>query len=791
MAIRKDLDDMLNSLMDGGGSGSSSTPARSHTTPRAVRKSKFDNMSVDDLLHALEEEKHHIEDEQPVIPDNTPPASWEFAPPTHEFAPAPENIAPEEPSAEEAPNIIAEVMHTEPTAEMTRVFDTVPASEELPKPAKKKKIVITGEPPDYEALRRQEFEREQQAQRAAEAAAEEARAAERAKRAAEAAAERQRLAEEAEQRRLAREEAERQRRLAEEAEQARLAEEAERRRLAQEEAERQRRLAEEAEQARLAEEAERRRQAEEAERQRLAEEAEKQRRIEEMKRLAEAAEEKTADPVTFAEEIIVNSAAEEDVDAAIEALGEAAAAPAEETAEAAAETAKPRKISLFKKLKNKGKEEPKPETEAAPEDGLFEPAEEPSATDLIDAAIAAIHDEEISHDSDPVGNMLENIREDAAEAIADMDEVKEEEPAAASDQPLIMSDEDIISGLTPDLKERFDALPADKQQQVIEMRRAQMGAIAPPIVIDEPEEDILPEEDTDFVEPETEEKADEPEQSEEKAPEKSEEPKEEAKTEEAAPAAEEKPKGKVTSALEKILDEDPDELIAQRKENVESSSADTAKDPNRKKLLYTILGVVMTAFAVIGIIATIAKGVGLAKSFTSGEVKKDSFTQMVYPAAIMDIEPFSDPSQLTSEQIVTATIWSIIMDDSKISKYDLTLDTVTIPDVDVEKYAVELFGENIPQFNHCTVGPIESRFYYSDEAYNVKVKPITHTYSPEVKSIVKNGSEYTLTVDYIAELPQWMEKSVAKQAEYKLTEKEDGTFRFNSMKILSVNSGNI
>ncbi|MBR1432223.1 hypothetical protein [Ruminococcus sp.] len=801
MAIRKDLDDMLNSLMDGG--GSSSTPARSHTTPKAVRKSRFDNMSVDDLLHALEEEKHHIEDEKAVIPDNTPPASWEFAPPTHEFAPSPESIVPEESPAEEVPNIIAEVMHTEPTAEMTRVFDTVPVSEELPKPAKKKKIVITGELPDYEALRRQEFEREQQAQRAAEAAAEEARAAERARRAAEAAAERQRLAEEAERRRLAQEEAERQRRLAEEAEQARLAEEAERRRLAQEEAERQRRLAEEAEQARLAEEAEKRRLAqeeaerqrrlaEEAEQARLAEEAEKrrlaeeeaerQRRIEEMKRLAEAAEEKAPAPVTFAEETIVNSSAEEAVDAAIEALGEAAAAPAEEMAEAAAETAKPKKISLFKKLKNKGKDEFKPDTEAAPEDGLFEPAEEPSATDLIDAAIAAIHDEEVSHESDPVGSMLENIREDAAEAIADMNEAKSEEPENTSDQPLIMSDEDIISGLTPDLKERFDALSADKQQQVIEMRRAQMGAIAPPIVIDEPEEDILPDEDIAPEEPETAEKA------EETAPEK---PEDEEKPAEAAPEKEEKPKGKVTSALERILDEDPDELIAQRRENVESSSDEPAKDPNRKKLLYTILGVVMTAFAIIGIIATVFKGIGLARSFTSGEVKKDSFTQMVYPAAIMDIEPFSDPSQLTSEQIVTATIWSIIMDDSKISKYDATLDTVTIPDVDVEKYAVELFGENIPQFNHCTVGPVESRFYYSDGAYNVKVKPITHTYAPEVKSIVKNGSEYTLTVDYIAELPTWMEKTVAKQAEYKLTEKEDGTFRFNSMKIISVNSGNI
>ena len=756
MAIRKDLDDMLNSLMEGGGSGSSPTPARSHTAPRAVRKSKFDSMSVDDLLHALEEEKHHLEDEQPVIPDNTPPASWEFAPPTHEFAPQQENTVVREAAPEEVPDIISEVMHTEPSLETTRVFDSVPMNEELPKPAKKKKIVITGELPDYDALRREEMEREQQAQRAAEAAAEAARAAERERRAAEAAAERQRLAEEAEQRRLAREEAERARQA--------------------EEAERQRRLAEEAERARQAEEAER------------------QRRIEEMKRLAEAAEEKEPEPVTFAEEIIVNStAAEDDVDAAIEALGEAAAAPAENVEEAAAEAAeKPRKISIFKKLRGKGKEEAKPEEETAPEEGLFEADEnEPSATELLDAAIAAIHDEEVSHESDPVGSMLENIREDAAEAIADIDSADkvEDKTEEKSAEPLIMSDEDIISGLTPDLLERFKALPADKQQQVIEMRRAQMGAIAPPVVMDEPEEDMLPDEDITGTEENT------PETSEETAPEKeegseAEEKSEDKKEDEKKPEETEKPKGKVTAALERILDEDPDELIAQRSENTESSSAETS-DGNKKKLIYTILGVVMTAFAVIGIIATIAKGVGLAKSFTSGEVKKDSFTQMIYPAAIMDIEPFSDPSQLTSEQIVTATIWSIIMDDSKISKYDLTLDTVTIPDVDVEKYAVELFGENIPQFNHCTVGPIESRFYYSDGAYNVKVKPITHTYAPEVKSIVKNGNEYTLTVDYIAELPQWMEKSVAKQAEYKLTEKEDGSFRFNSMKILSVNSGNI
>ena len=45
---------------------------------------------------------------------------------------------------------------------------------------------------------------------------------------------------------------------------------------------------------------------------------------------------------------------------------------------------------------------------------------------------------------------------------------------------LVLSDEDIISGLTDDLRVRFEALPADKQKQIIEMRRSQLGAVAPP-----------------------------------------------------------------------------------------------------------------------------------------------------------------------------------------------------------------------------------------------------------------------------------------------------------------------
>ena len=783
MAIRKDLDDMLNSLMDGGSGGGSSSPARSHNTPRAARKSKFDDMSVDDLLHALEEEKHG--DEELPVSDDTPPAVWEFAPPSEDI-PVPDPVSPDD-GEEDVPSIISEVMHTEASAETTRVFDTIPMTEEIPKPVKKKKIVITGELPDYEALRREEMEREKQAQRAAEAAAEEAHAAERARRAAEAAAERARLEEEARLRRQAQEEAERLQQEQEAAErqrrieEARLAEEAERqRRIAQIEAEKQRRAAEAAEQARLAEEAERARLAEEAEnariaaeaeQARLAMEAEQQRRIEEMKRLAEEA-------VRDSAEINDNGIADE-VDNAIEALGDAAAEAAPEEAE------KPKKMGFFKKLISKAKEETETAEEKAPEDGLFEnSSDQVSATDLIDAAIAAInHPEEEAPvpESDPVGDILDNIREDAAEAIDDISSHRE--PSAP--KQLILSDEDIIAGLTPELKERFDELTPDKQRQVIDMRRSQLGGIAPPAEEDTADaEEFIPEEEF-TPEPEIESISEALNESEVI----------EDTTEEApAPAVPEQPEKapeKPASALKSILDEDPDKLVAQRREHTEFSPAGTSAVPNRKKPVYTILGVVLSVFAVIGIIATALKVAGSFHSFTSGEVKKDSFTQMIYPAAIMDIEPFSDPSQLTSEQIITATIWSIIMDEKKVSNYELTLDTVSIPDVDVEKYAVELFGENLPPFSHSTVGPVESRFYYADGVYNVKAKTITHTYAPEIKTIVKNGKEYTLTVDYIAELPQWMEKTVAKQAEYKLTEKEDGTFRFNSMKILNVNNGNL
>ena len=638
MTIRKDIDDMLNSLKNSGEAPKTESAKAAAAQPKQ-RKSIYDDMSVDDLLNALTDTKQ----------------------------PEPAEV----PEEEEVPVIVSSVMHTEASTQSTRVFSAAeiaemeakaaekaePAAEENPVPKKKKKIVISAELPDYEEIRRRDLEKgrleRETADRAAREAEEKARL------------EAERAAREAEEK--ARLEAERAAREAEE--KARLEDE---------------RAAREAEEkARLEDE-------------RAAREAEEKARLEAERAAREAEEKARLEAENTAHEVTAEEGSDEVHD--------------EETDD---------KSGIFSKIKNifsSDKEEPEADGETDTEEnpvselaeelfgnmnnGLETTDESEPPTDLTETeseiATPPILDETAEDDdsTDSVDSLLDNIREDTAAAIADL-----EAPAVEKEE-------------TPETPAEVPEEPAKKR------------------------------------------------------------------------------KSRVTSALEGILDENPDEIISERSEKTEDD-VKTPKKRHFKKKLYTFLGVVFSIFAVIGIVATVTKCAGLLKSFTSGEVKKDSFTQMIYPAVIMDIESFNSPEELTSEQVITATLWSIIMDDSKSSKYESSLgDTVSIPDVDVEKYAVELFGENLPTFEHCTVGPVESRFYYSDGAYNVRLRPIIFTYSPEIKSIVKSGSNYTLTVDYIDELPSWMEKSVAKTVEFGLTQNDDGTFCIKSMKILSVKSSN-
>lgn len=254
-----------------------------------------------------------------------------------------------------------------------------------------------------------------------------------------------------------------------------------------------------------------------------------------------------------------------------------------------------------------------------------------------------------------------------------------------------------------------------------------------------------------------------------------------------APAESEIKKEGITDVLHNILDENPNEIINQRKNLTEYNSV--PRKESLKKGFYAVFGVIFSLLACVGLVTVIAKGISFFNSYSSGESRKEGFEEVIYPAVIMDIESFNSPAELPSEQILTAAIWSMIMTDGVTEQYELTFDVVMIPAADVESYAVKLFGDNLPELTHTTVGPSESRFYYNEEtkSYNVPVAPVTYTYTPEIKEATKNGDEYTIKVDYIDELPSWLPKTSSKSVKFILTE-NNGEYQIKSMEILATST---
>ena len=240
----------------------------------------------------------------------------------------------------------------------------------------------------------------------------------------------------------------------------------------------------------------------------------------------------------------------------------------------------------------------------------------------------------------------------------------------------------------------------------------------------------------------------------------------------------------VAGVLHNILDENPDDIM-----NSQKYFADSETEPKKgrfKKFFYASFGVIFALLACIGLVTVIAKSISYFNSYTSGETKKEGFEDILYPVVIMDIESFNAPTELPSEQVLTAAIWSMILADDVTLQYEKTFDVVKIPAADVESYAVKLFGENLPELTHTTVGPAESRFYYNEEtkSYNVPIAPVTYTYAPKIKEATKNGNEYKVTVDYIDELPSWLPETSSKSVQFTLVE-VNGEYQIKSMNIIS------
>ncbi len=250
----------------------------------------------------------------------------------------------------------------------------------------------------------------------------------------------------------------------------------------------------------------------------------------------------------------------------------------------------------------------------------------------------------------------------------------------------------------------------------------------------------------------------------------------------------------VVSALKEILNESPESIAYEKDLPVEEEiNVSVKKKGGFKKGVYAFFGVIFFVFAIVGFTFSVGQGIKYVRSFTIGNDKKSELTDTVYPAVIMDIEAFKSPSELSSEQIINASIWSLIMSDD-INKYSKTFDIISVPAVDIEKYAANLFGDSLPPLKHQTVGSGDVKFYYNEQtkSYNIPTNPTMFSYKPKVSAVSKNGNIFTVEVQYIKEMPHWMEKSsdkfnsVSKVVKFKL-EKNNDKYIIDSMEIVKIN----
>ena len=247
----------------------------------------------------------------------------------------------------------------------------------------------------------------------------------------------------------------------------------------------------------------------------------------------------------------------------------------------------------------------------------------------------------------------------------------------------------------------------------------------------------------------------------------------------------------------RIFDESSDEIADEKKETpepdeYEDSSEETApKNPH--KTINTVVGAVLLVFAVIGIISVLGYAIKHIRSFTEGESKQSEFADAVYPAVIMDIEAFQNGSELSSQQVITASVWKPIM-SGEIDKYEQTFDIISVPAVDIEAEAVKLFDTEFPELEHQTVGSGEIKFYYNEDTqtYNIPSKPLLFSYKPKVTALSRDGDIYTAEVEYIQEKPYFMEENskydseVSKIVKFRLKPTGDD-YAILSMEIVKLN----
>ncbi len=175
---------------------------------------------------------------------------------------------------------------------------------------------------------------------------------------------------------------------------------------------------------------------------------------------------------------------------------------------------------------------------------------------------------------------------------------------------------------------------------------------------------------------------------------------------------------------------------------------------SRSKLAFPI-GIIVLILAVVGAVSTVRFAADSIKKMTDDSADKLKYEQMLEPVVMFDPDPFDDLNQADVSQLLNSAVWALLMSDEGTEKYPYSEGDVfgiVVPQEDIEKYFVSLFGTEIDIASmHATIDMSAYDITY-DAALKSYILPITgveSAYTPKVYEIDEKGSSVILSVGYI------------------------------------------
>ncbi len=170
------------------------------------------------------------------------------------------------------------------------------------------------------------------------------------------------------------------------------------------------------------------------------------------------------------------------------------------------------------------------------------------------------------------------------------------------------------------------------------------------------------------------------------------------------------------------------------------------------------IGIIAIILAVIGLITVISFSVDSVRSLTDKTAEKKEYEEMLAPVVMFDPDPFDDLTQADVSQLLNSAVWALLMSEEGADKYPYSEGEnfgIVVPQADIEKYFVSLFGTEIDIASlHSSIDMSEYEITY-DAALKSYILPVTgveSAYTPKVYEIEKQGSSKILSVGYIGSL---------------------------------------